>query len=547
MGKKPDGSTKLNAVRRKTEGLLRATKRDVAAMPVKDVQQLVHELQVHQIELDMQNEELRRTQLELEAARDRYMDLYDFSPAGYLTLDRHGTVVEANLRAGKLLGIDRNKLIGQSLSLFVVSNDQDTFHRHCQDVWKTSTRQVCELNLRKKSGASCCLYLESLVVPEESGPSIHSRTAMLDISDRKRGEQKLASQQVQIEGIIASAMDAIITVDEEERVVVFNRAAESMFLCQRDEVIGQPLERFIPQRFRPAHHGHMSVFALTQETSRSMGKLGELFGLRSNGEEFPIEASISHVLAEGKHLRTVIVRDISERKISENRLKEKQRELEILAEKLIEAQEVERRKIARELHDDFTQRLAALSLDVEGLERNSTRPPEPVVQQLAKIRGNIAQLSDDLHDLAYRLHPSLIEHVGLEVAIRDHVADFTKRTGLPVLFTAREVPAAISNEVTTNLFRVMQESLQNVFKHAKATDVRVKLSGSSKGVGLSVRDNGRGFDLEDKGTRMNGLGLVSMQERARLLGGFFRIHSSSRNGTKVCAWIPHFRGAHEET
>ncbi|MEK7350880.1 MAG: sensor histidine kinase, partial [Nitrospirota bacterium] len=192
--------------------------------------------------------------------------------------------------------------------------------------------------------------------------------------------------------------------------------------------------------------------------------------------------------------------------------------------------------IARELHDDFNQRLAALSVDLESMERNSL--PEPVAQQLATIRGRVGKISDDLHDMAYGLHPSLIDHVGLEAAMRDHVSEFTKRTGLPVMFTAREVPQAISQEVTTNLFRVMQESLQNVFKHAKATDVAVKLSGSSKGIGLSVRDNGKGFDLEDKAARMKGLGLMSMQERARLLGGFLRIHSLPRDGTKVCAWIP---------
>ena len=201
-------------------------------MPVKDVQQLVHELQVHQIELEMQNDELRRTQMELEAARDRYVDLYDFSPAGHLTLDTHGTIVEANLRAGTLLGINRKELIGQSLARFIASEDQDIFHRHCQDVLKTGTRQTCEVHLRKKAGASCCVYLESLAVHEEPGRITHWRTALLDISDRKRAEQELATQKAQLEGIIASAMDAIITVDEEERVVVFNRAAESMFLCQ---------------------------------------------------------------------------------------------------------------------------------------------------------------------------------------------------------------------------------------------------------------------------------------------------------------------------
>ena len=216
-------------------------------------------------------------------------------------------------------------------------------------------------------------------------------------------------------------------------------------------------------------------------------------------------------------------------------------ELESLTEKLIEAQEEERKRIARELHDDFNQRLAALSVELESMERTSIAPPEPMARQLAAIRAQVGQLSDDLHDLAYKLHPSLLEHVGLEVAVRDHVAEFTKRTGLPVTFTAREVPETLSPEIATNLFRVMQESLQNVSKHAQATEVTVRLSGSSKGIGLSVRDNGKGFDIESKNARVKGLGLVSMQERARGLGGFLRIHSLPRDGTKVCAWIPHFQ------
>lgn len=219
-------------------------------------------------------------------------------------------------------------------------------------------------------------------------------------------------------------------------------------------------------------------------------------------------------------------------------LRKKREQLESLAGKLIQAQEQERKRIARELHDDFNQRLAALAVEVETLERASIAPPEPMTRQLAMIRGHVWRISDDLHDLAYKLHPSLLEHVGLEIAIRDHVTEFTKRTGLPVKFTAREVPGALSLEVATNLFRVMQESLQNVFKHAQATDVTVRLSGSSKGIGLSVRDNGKGFDLENKHARVKGIGLVSMQERARLLGGFLRIHSLPKEGTKVCAWIP---------
>ena len=213
-------------------------------------------------------------------------------------------------------------------------------------------------------------------------------------------------------------------------------------------------------------------------------------------------------------------------------------DLQSLTGKLIEAQEQERRRIARELHDDFNQRLAALSVELETIERTPPTLPEPIVRHLAAIRGQVVQLSDDLHDLAYKLHPSLLEHVGLEIAVREHVAEFTKRTGLSVTFIAREVPGTLSPEMATGLFRVMQESLQNVFKHAQATNVTVRLSGSSKGIGLSVRDNGKGFDMDTQSTQRAGIGLMSMQERARLLGGFFRIHCGVAHGTKVCAWIP---------
>ena len=681
MAKKPDRSKKLPGLRLQAEARLRTTRRDVAAMPVKDVQQLVHELQVHQIELEMQNEELRRTQVELEAARDRYVDLYDFSPVGHLTLNTHGKIQEANLRAGTLLGLNRNELIGQSLAQFIAPGDADTFHRHCQEVLKTGTRQTCEVRTRKEAGVLRWVSFESLEVHDETGTVTRWRTAIQDISDRKLAEAKLEAERVQREAIIGSMMDAIITVDEGERVVLFNRAAESMFLCPAAKAIGQPFDRFIPERFRQAHQGHMSAFAGRQASSASMGRPGMLFGLRANGEEFPFEASISHAVVDDQLLFTAILRDITERKRAEEMLlaseaftravvnslsahicvlnkegvilktndawkelarehaddlltigevgqnyfdlcrrtaagststgqailqgleavmkgddpifnaeyyaqlpeeeeeehwflirvtplkggkgvvlshteiservrmakalerhvlmlSEKQEELESLTGKLIEAQEQERRRLARDLHDDFNQRLAALSVELETIERTPSAPPERIARQLAAIRGQVGLLSDDLHDLAYRLHPSLLDHVGLELAVREHIDEFAKRTKVPVIYTPREVPGTLPPEIATALFRVMQESLQNVSKYAAATIVTVRLTGSSKGIGLSVRDNGKGFETDSHQAERAGLGLVSMQERARQLGGFFRIYSRSGQGAKVCAWIP---------
>ena len=676
--KKPDVSKNVTALRQQAETRLRTTKRDVAAMPIKDVQQLVYELQVYQIELEMQNEELRRAQVELETARDRYVDLYDFSPAGHLTLDTQGTILEANLRVGTLFGLSRKKLIGQPLARFIAPSDTNTFHRHCQDVLNTGTRQTCEVSLGKEAGVSGWMYFESLALHDETGLITHWRAALLDISDRKLAEQQMEAQQAQLEAIIGPSMDAIITLDESGRVAFFDRAAESMFRCPAVAAVGQSFDRFIPERFRQTSHGYLNVFVRTQAANRSMGRPGTLFGLRADGEEFPFEASIAQVrISDGKRF-TFVLRDITERKIAEDTLRaneafartilnslplhicvleqdgvilktndawiefikepvegvftigrighnyldlcrhatvgntstgqailtglegvmnglypifsaeyharlpeeehwflmrvtplkgakgvviahtdisaqirmalelqqhvllldEKRRELESLTGKLIHAQEQERRRIARDLHDDFNQRLAALSVELETIEHNSVALPEPIGRGLTAIREQVGQLSDDLHDLAYKLHPSLLEHVGLEIAIRDYIAEFTKKTGLPVTYTVHEVPGTLSLEIATALFRVMQESLQNVLKHAQATDVMVRLSGSSKGIGLSVRDNGKGFEMASQQAHRTGIGLMSMQERTRLLGGFSKIRSCSEQGTKVCVWIP---------
>jgi PAS domain S-box-containing protein len=237
--------------------------------------------------------------------------------------------------------------------------------------------------------------------------------------------------------------------------------------------------------------------------------------------------------------------DITERKQAEEALHRNQLELhqqqvqlEELTSKLLAAQEHERKRIARDLHDDVSQRLAALVLEVASLEHHSSTVPGELTRALAPLREQLEQLSDDVHTLAYRLHPSLLEHAGLRPAVEEHVHQVSRRTGLPIHLKILDVPDVVPLDQATCLFRVMQESVQNVVKHAQATTVTVQLRGSSKGVGLSVIDNGKGFDSQDLRIHQQGLGLSSMEERLRQLHGFFRIQSRSSHGTRVCAWVP---------
>ena len=162
-------SDKFAALRLLAEEVLQRQPEELREMRPEDIQYLVHELRVHQVELEMQNEELRRTQRELELARDRYLDLYDFAPVGYLTLSEAGQILQANLTAATMLGIERGHLIKQPLSRFVLSEDQDTYYHHRRKLFETQEPQVCELRTVKTDGSQFWARIESVAAQDSQG------------------------------------------------------------------------------------------------------------------------------------------------------------------------------------------------------------------------------------------------------------------------------------------------------------------------------------------------------------------------------------------
>lgn len=173
-------------------------------------------------------------------------------------------------------------------------------------------------------------HAEGLMIVAQEARDRADRDIVRAVVRREQAEEQLIVNQLRMEGIIESAMDAIITVDEKHNVVLFNGAAEQMFGCSADEATGRPLDRFLPERFRETHRDHIRAFGQSGVTTRKMGKLGTVKGLRSNGEEFPIEASISHIAVEKRNFFTVILRDITERKQAEEAIREGERKLATL-------------------------------------------------------------------------------------------------------------------------------------------------------------------------------------------------------------------------
>src|SRR5664279_3083356 len=185
----------LGRLRRRAEALLKKSPHPGSHTPAADVQKVVHELGVHQVELEMQNEELRRTELELMRSRDRLSDLYDFAPVGYLTINSEGTVLEANLTAAKMLGVVRNRLVAQPFSRFIEHNSQDTFYRHRRAVFSSSKPDMCELVLRRADRPGLPVHLESLPVTSYAVRIRQCRIALVDVTKLKRTEAALREAQ----------------------------------------------------------------------------------------------------------------------------------------------------------------------------------------------------------------------------------------------------------------------------------------------------------------------------------------------------------------
>lgn len=233
-----------------------------------------------------------------------------------------------------------------------------------------------------------------------------------------------------------------------------------------------------------------------------------------------------------------LVMEVSERMRTEQSLEASRGDLRQLAAQLIRVQEEERQRIARDLHDDINQRLALLTIDVEALERQLSAAPTHTLRAVRAIEDRVIELSDDVRHLAHQLHPSILNDLGLSIALQRLVDDFTARTGVKGDFIDQDSLVIRDEQIATCLYRVAQESLMNVSRHAKARQVRIELARLREGLRLMVSDDGVGFNRDRQRDKRGRLGLLSMKERVALVGGMLDIESAEGEGTRVCAWVP---------
>jgi PAS domain S-box-containing protein len=479
----------------------------------------------------------KRADEALRESEERLSLAADAAGAGLWAFDYSAGVFWATARARAIFGFSPDE---------VITLDRLKASVHPDD-WEL-VREVIE----QPGGAGARIYVEYRIWPAEGGVRWVSSTGRLrstpageadrlmgvfiDISERKRAEEALLTSEARLASGAELAGLSFYEVDfGDGSIYVDDRFRELCGLPPDREQSLQPLEFWMD-------HLHPDDRRRVLEAREELhdGRVEQLFleyrFLPPSREQKWIQ-HIGRVAARDVDGHTVksygVLRDVTERKGVEQ-------ELHDLSRRLIRAQEEERALLARELHDDVSQRLAVLAIDAGRSELGAVDKPQAAAMQA--IREGLMSLSEDIHSLAYQLHPSVLEELGLAEALRAECERRGRSNQVELSVDLDPLPGDLAKDAALCLFRVAQEALNNVVRHAQASLANVALRQMDGGVLLAVSDDGVGFDAEHPGRGMR-LGLASMRERVRLVDGTLDIESAPGRGTTVVAWVPAERGS----
>lgn len=329
---------------------------------------------------------------------------------------------------------------------------------------------------------------------------------------------------VEYEAVFRAAPNGIVLVDAEGAIRDLNPAAERMFGYDRDQLLGQRVEILVPVRSRPAHRDQREEYS-AHPRARPMGIGMELTGRRKDGGEFPLEISLSPLRLGGDTQVIAVVYDVTERQ-----------RLRAFGAGALRAAEEERQRIARELHDDTAQRLAALLIRLQVATRVS-RPSEREAL-LEEVREGLEEAADSVRRIARNLRPPVLDEVGVVEAIRTHARSLSEAHGLAIEVDSPRPEPRLAPERELALYRIVQEALSNVVRHAGADRASVTFTPADATLGVEIVDDGRGFDPVAVEREARGLGLLGMRERARYAGGEMEIDSAPGAGSHLRLRLP---------
>jgi PAS domain S-box-containing protein len=690
-------------LRRRAEALLREQwkiqrSKTVDLKSETDTARVLHELEVYQVELEMQNAELKKARDELEVTLEKYTDLYDFAPVSYFTLAADGNIQLVNLTGARLVRIERSRLVGQFFGLLVSAEFRPAFNSFLKQVFADQARQSGDFEISSNGQPPRTVNIEAQRLPSER----ECRAVVVDITERKQVEEKVRVSEIRYRRLFEAAHDGVLILDPATRKITdANPFMTKLLGYSQDQLVGKelfeigllkdeaasqeafeklkrkhevryenlPLEsqggrhqevevvanlyqenghpviqcniRDITERkkaeqelsekarlldlshdaiivrdldgcIRYWNHGAEELYGwsraevlgkmshillqtkfpiplrqMTEELHRKSRWIGELVHTKRNGRRITVLARKTLDRDSNGHPVAVLenITDITDRKQAEavqrrlavltasNRKLEKeivrreavetalqkserhqrklfeqshsmQEQLRQLSHQILHAQEEERKRISRELHDEIAQILVGINIHLVSLTHETANNPKSLRQKITQTQRLVEESVEIVHRFARELRPTVLDDLGLIPALHSFMKEFMKRTGVRVRFTTFSGVEKLNSAQRTVLFRVAQEALTNVARHAQATRVEASIQKLPGAVRMQIKDNGKSFQVEQvlHAKKNKSLGLLGIRERLEMVGGSFNIASAPGRGTTIQVQIPLARG-----
>lgn len=468
---------------------------------------------IYREEMRIQSEHMLALATELAEVRSRFEALYDSAPLGYLTLDSRGVILDLNAAAVTLLACSREDALSRSLATLIHPFDAQRFEDHL----RRAPSDTATLDVRLKADPSRLITLATARVWAPVDNAHTFNTVISDITERRQADQALRRREKLYREIVETAREGICITDAREHIVFANRRFAAMVNRFVADLIGCPIGEFVTDTavVDDSQHTHLR---------------------RSNGTMLGVRLSKSRMLDD--HGRFAGVLRLVADATADQHVAEMKDEL---MRRLVAAQEAERRRIARELHDQMGQHVVALSLGLAQLGER-TKDVAGASELVDRLQHVADLLSRDAHHLAQQLRPSALDHLGLAVALTNFAEDVGTRSGIEMDIHATGLANKRLNPVVeTAVYRIVQEAVTNVVRHANARSVSVIVELRDGELHAIVEDDGRGFDpgrLRTGGNARESLGVSGMHERATLIGGVLHIESRRGQGTTIYLRVP---------
>lgn len=535
------GACSWHALRQRAEAIvqkkLERSKENLNVMPHEMMQIMLHELRVHQIELEMQNEELRRIQLESGDTRAHFFDLYDLAPVGYLTLSETGLIMQANFMATTMLGVARGALIGDLLSRFIFNEDQDHFYLLRKKLLTTGEMQSSEFRMVKADGSVFSVYLDASFEQADAGVRV-LRLILIDATDRiQKSAHFLAS--------IAKVQNLELALNEHAIVAITNRQGNITYVNDKFCTISQySREELLGQNHRLISSGHHSK-AFMRELWRTItqGQVwkGEIMNRAKDGSYYWVDTTLVPFFDSTGHVNEyfAIRRDITDQKNNELALKHTAAQLRELSAHHLRVKEHERKRMAREIHDELGGTLNGIKSYLSVLIGRSQRENSVPDQVLLDVSEMADQAIDTVRKLITELRPSVLDQLGIWAALESHSAQIAQRSGLhcDCHIDASLETIELDADASTAAFRIVQELMTNVIRHAEASRIDIRATLTERWISIEVQDNGKGIESSHI-VGGKSWGIIGMHERAQQCNGELVIKNAPQGGTLAIMRLP---------